>query len=109
MWKIIIWVLAVAAVVVGALAFMWFANPLGLRDRILAEQIVRMRVAPPRLENPKNPSDYGMAYTDVDIITADGVRLSAWEIPAAVDSGRTVIVNNPLSGGASACAVDVCS
>lgn len=97
MRKIIKWVLAIAAVVVGALAFLWFANPLGLRDRILVDQIVGMRVAPARLENPKNPSDYGMAYTDVDIITADGVRLSAWEIPAAVDSGKTVIVNHPLT------------
>ncbi|MCH2250543.1 MAG: alpha/beta hydrolase [Cognatishimia sp.] len=87
---------AVVGLVVLAVAF-WFTNPFGLRDSLLANQIVKMRVAPARLSNPKNPDDYGMAYSDVDIITDDNIRLSAWEIPAAAPSDRTVILNHPLT------------
>ena len=87
---------AVVGLVVLAAAF-WFANPLGLRDTVLANQIVKMRVAPARLGNPKTPADYGMAYSDVNIVTDDNVRLSAWEIPAATPADRTVILNHPLT------------
>lgn len=87
---------AVVGLVVLAAAF-WFTNPMGLRDTALANQIAKMRVAPKRLDNPKNPGDYGMKYSDVDIITDDNVRLSAWEIPAASPSDRTVILNHPLT------------
>lgn len=87
---------AVVGLVVLAAAF-WFTNPMGLRDTVLANQIVKMRVAPARLSNPNSPEDYGMAYTDVDITTDDNVRLSAWEIPAATPSDRTVILNHPLT------------
>lgn len=87
---------SVVGLVVLAAAF-WFTNPMGLRDTVLANQIVKMRVAPARLSNPKSPEDYGMAYTDVDIMTDDNVRLSAWEIPAAATSDRTVILNHPLT------------
>ena len=97
MKKVTIGILSVVAVVIGALAFVWFANPFDVRDKILVNQIVKMRVAPKRLENPKAPIDYGMAYTDVDIMTADNVRLSAWEIPAPTRSNKTVIVNHPLT------------
>ncbi|NQZ73497.1 MAG: alpha/beta hydrolase [Dinoroseobacter sp.] len=86
----------IVGLVVLAAAF-WFTNPLGLRDTVLANQIVQMRVAPSRLSNPKSPADYGMTYTDVDIMTDDNVRLSAWEIPAAAPSDRTVILNHPLT------------
>ena len=80
MGKILIYALiACVGLVILAAAF-WFTNPLGLRDKALANQIVKMRVAPKRLGNPKNPSDYGMSYRDVDIVTQDNVRLSAWEI-----------------------------
>jgi predicted alpha/beta hydrolase len=68
-----------------------------MRDSLLVSQIVNMRVAPARLELPQNPSDYGMAYSDVDILTKDGIRLSAWEIPAAIPSDQTIIVNHPLT------------
>ena len=78
-------------------AAVWFTNPLGVRDTILVNLIVQMRVAPRRLENPKNPSDYGMQYRDVDIVTDDNVRLSAWEIPAPSSSDRTIILNHPLT------------
>lgn len=87
---------AVVCVVVLAGAF-WFTNPLGLRDTLMSNQILKMRVAPARLGNPKTPGDYDMAYSDVDIITDDGIRLSAWEIPAASPSDRTVILNHPLT------------
>ena len=97
MKKMLVYALgAVVGVVVLAAAF-WFTNPMGLRDTILANQIVKMRAAPARLGNPKTPSDYGMAYSDVDIMTDDNVRLSAWEIPAAAPSDRTVILNHPLT------------
>ncbi len=97
MKKLIAWLLSITAVVILAGAFVWFANPFGVRDTMLVNMIVKMRVAPSRLENTKNPSDYGMAFTDVDIITADNVRLSAWEIPSATPSNKTVIVNHPLT------------
>ena len=97
MKKLIIWVVSAVAVVVGALAFVWFVNPFDVRDRLLVSQIVKMRVAPTRLENIKNPGDYGMQFTNVDIVTADNIRLSAWEIPAASASDKTVIVNHPLT------------
>lgn len=87
---------AVAGLVVLAATF-WFTNPLGLRDTLLANQFAKMRVAPSRLGNPKTPSDYGMKYSDVDIVTDDNVRLSAWEIPASSSSDRTVILNHPLT------------
>lgn len=82
---------------VAVLAVVWFTNLFDFKERIYVNQIVKMRVSPERLTNPKTPQDYGMAYTDVDIITADNVRLSAWEIPAAVSSDKTLIVNHPLT------------
>ena len=75
MKKVFIWVVSAVVAVVAVAAFVWFANPFDVRDRMLASQIVNMRVAPKRLENPKTPSDYGMQYSDVDIVTADNIRL----------------------------------
>jgi len=69
----------------------------GIKEKIYVSQIVKMRVSPARLENVKVPTDYGMKYRDVDIMTPDGVRLSAWEIPAASPSDKTIIVNHPAS------------
>lgn len=97
MKKLAIWIVSALAVIAGALAFVWFVNPFGVRDQLLVAQIVKMRVAPARLENIKDPGNYGMAFTDVDIVTADNIRLSAWEIPAAIPSDKTVIVNHPLT------------
>lgn len=90
------WVLLGLGVVVSVGAVVVLANPFNVRNQFLAERIVDLRVAPERLKNPKTPADYGMEYRDVDITTADNVRLSAWEIPAATPSGKTVIVNHPL-------------
>lgn len=97
MKKVIMWILAAVVSVAAALAFVWFVNPFDVRDRMLVSQIVQMRVAPARLENPRNPGDYGMEFSNVDIVTADNIRLSAWEIPAATPSNTTVIVNHPLT------------
>lgn len=90
------WILLGLVVVVALGAVIVIANPFNVRNQFLAERIVALRVAPERLGNPKTPADYGMEYRDVDITTADNVRLSAWEIPAATPSGKTVIVNHPL-------------
>lgn len=97
MKKLLIWVISLISLVVVAGVFIWFVNPLDVRDRVLVNQIVKMRVAPERLSNPKNPSDYGMKYSDVNIVTADNVRLSAWEIKSPQPSDVTVIVNHPLT------------
>ena len=97
MKKLLVWVISLISLVVVAGVFIWFVNPLDVRDRVLVNQIVKMRVAPERLNNPKNPSDYGMKYSDVNIVTADNVRLSAWEIKSPQPSDVTVIVNHPLT------------
>lgn len=94
--SVVRWLLLGGAVVVAAAAVVVLANPFNVRNQFLAERIVDMRVAPERLDNPKTPADYGMDYQDVDITTADNVRLSAWEIPAATPTSTTVIVNHPL-------------
>jgi len=82
---------------IGVLAAMWFLNPFGVRDRLLVGYIVDLRVAPARLVLLQTPGDFGMAYRDVDIVTEDSIRLSAWEIPAQQVSNRTIIVNHPLT------------
>lgn len=97
MRKLIRYSLGTLVGILGLLALVVVLNPFDIRDTLLANQIVKMRVAPARLDNPKTPSDYGMAFQDADIVTADGVRLSAWEIPAAAPSDRTVILNHPLT------------
>ena len=97
MKKFFVWVISLISLVVITGVFIWFVNPLDLRDRVLVNQIVKMRVAPQRLNNPKNPSDYGMKYSDVNIVTADNIRLSAWEIKSPQPSNVTVIVNHPLT------------
>jgi dienelactone hydrolase len=83
--------------IVILLAIVWFTDLGGIKTKIYVNQIVKMRVSPKRLSNPKNPSDYGMNYKSVDIITADKVRLSAWEIPAPTKSNKTIILNHPLT------------
>ena len=55
MKKIFIWVLSGLTAFTGVAAFIWFANPFDLRDRVLVSQIVKMRVAPKRLADPQNP------------------------------------------------------
>jgi hypothetical protein len=86
--KVVTWSLWAVGVVVVGLAFVVLANPLNIRNEFLANRIVELRVAPERLGNPKDPSDYGMDFHNVDIVTADNVRLSAWEIPAAAPSKK---------------------
>ena len=97
MRKIMVYALAAVIGIMILAAGFWFLNPMGMRDTLLANQIVKMRVAPARLANPKTPGDYGMAYVNVDIVTDDNVRLSAWEIPASDPSDQTIILNHPLT------------
>ena len=56
MKKLFIWAISLISFVVVAGVFIWFVNPLDIRDRVLVNQIVKMRVAPERLNNPKKPS-----------------------------------------------------
>ena len=67
-----------------------------LIPKLLTNMIVKQRIAPKRLGNPKTPSDYGMEYTAVDIQTPDNIRLSAWEI-IHPDSKKVAIINHPLT------------
>lgn len=97
MRKVIAWFLFLIVLALCGGTFVWFTNPLDLRDKALVSMIVKMRVAPKRLENIKRPIDYGMQYADVNIITEDRVRLSAWEIPSSTPSDKTIIVNHPLT------------
>jgi pimeloyl-ACP methyl ester carboxylesterase len=91
--KIIAGLVGVAAIFIS---LVWFANLGGIKERIFVDQIVKMRVSPERLSNPKTPKDYGMAYSNTNIIATDGVRLSAWEIPAPTQSDKTIIMNHAL-------------
>lgn len=49
---------------------------------------------PVRTPIVRTPADYGLAFEDVQITTADGVVLQGWFIPA--DSDRLVIANHPM-------------
>lgn len=97
MRKIMVYALAVIAGLAVLAGGFWFTNPFGMRDTLMARMIVNMRVAPARLDNPKTPADYGMDYQNAEFVTADGIRLSAWEIRAASPSDRTIILNHPLT------------
>jgi pimeloyl-ACP methyl ester carboxylesterase len=63
--------------------------------RLLTKVVVGQRVGPKRQELPETPADYGMEFLAVDIMATDGVRLSAWEIPAEQPIGL-VVINHPL-------------
>lgn len=63
--------------------------------RLLTKVVVGQRVGPKRQELPETPADHGMKFRAVDVMSSDGVRLSAWEIPAAEPNGL-VIINHPL-------------
>lgn len=89
--------LIIFVTLIVAVSIVWVTNFDGLKERIYVNQIVKMRVSPARLSNPKSPMDYGMNFKDVDIVSTDGIRLSAWEIPAAMTSNKTVIINHALS------------
>lgn len=61
----------------------------------VVNKIMQARVSPPRDPIVKRPSDYGMQYESVDILSSDGVRLSAWLMNK--NSDKLVIVNHPLN------------
>lgn len=64
-------------------------------ERLLTRVVVKQRVSPKRLENVQTPADRGLEFREVDITAADGVRISAWEVPAQ-GSTRLAILNHPL-------------
>jgi fermentation-respiration switch protein FrsA (DUF1100 family) len=73
--KIVVWGLVVAGAVLA-----------------LSLWIFWMAVRPPRLTIPGTPQDYRLAAQDVTLTTADGVKLAAWLIPAAVPLAPAVVV-----------------
>lgn len=50
-----------------------------------------MAVRPPRLTIPGTPRDYRLAAEDLTLVTADGVRLAAWLIPAATAAAQDAV------------------
>lgn len=90
------WGLASFAALFSTLMLIAITNPLNIRNEVAARILVDLRLAPERLDNPKSPSDYGMSFSDIDIFTADNIRLSGWEIPAPISSDKTIIMNHPL-------------
>ena len=40
----------------------------------------------------RTPQDVGLAYSDVEFVAADGVRLRGWFLPAGSDAGPAVVV-----------------
>jgi hypothetical protein len=83
---------------IGVLSFLialaWFADLHAIKQQIFVNQIVKMRVAPERLSNPRTQQDNGVAYSSSNIITPDIVRLSARENPASKKSGKAMITNH---------------
>ena len=45
----------------------------------------------------ESPSDYGIAYEDISVTTADGLKLAGWFIPS--DNGAVIIAQHGLYGG----------
>jgi uncharacterized protein len=39
----------------------------------------------------QTPKDVGLAFEEVELTTSDGVKLSAWYVPAAEKGGRTFV------------------
>ncbi|MFZ9859243.1 MAG: alpha/beta hydrolase [Roseiflexaceae bacterium] len=87
----------VVLLLVGVLLILWFTNLGGIKERLLVNVAVNMRVSPSRMNNPKTPSDYGMQYTNVDVMTPDGIRLSAWLMTPDITRNRTIIINHALT------------
>lgn len=61
---------------------------------MIVRALIKNRTESPRVPVLKNPSDYGMAFQNVDIKSSDGIRLSAWLIERP--SNKLIIVNHPL-------------
>ena len=59
---------------------------------LLSLWIFWMAVRPPRLAIPGTPQDYRLPAEDLTIMTADGVRLAAWLIPAPERDAPAVVV-----------------
>jgi hypothetical protein len=64
---------------------------------VLQERLVYFPGPPPEL----TPAARGLAYRDVELATADGVRLSGWFLPAA-DARGVVLVSHGNAGNVAA-------
>ncbi|HRZ87262.1 MAG TPA: alpha/beta hydrolase [bacterium] len=64
----------------------------GLFVLIVSGYVFFSSIRPPRSVSPRTPGNFGMAFEDVTIVSADGTRLAAWYIPAAQPSGRAVVL-----------------
>lgn len=47
---------------------------------------------PQKIVSSETPAKYGLAFEDVQLTTADGLRLAAWYVPAKQGDGRTAVV-----------------
>jgi len=70
-------------------------NNVSFAKKAVINAIVKARTAPPRVAVTKTPAEYGMSFESLDILSSDGIRLSAWEIPCK-DSNKVLILNHPL-------------
>jgi len=61
----------------------------------------RWLVFHPSREMASTPRDYGLAYEDVSLVAADGVKLHAWYVPADEPSGGTVLFCHGNAGNVS--------
>jgi len=62
---------------------------------MIVKAVLKARIMPPREEVTTSPAKLGIEFKDVDIMSTDGVRLSAWEI-VVPGSTKLIIVNHPL-------------
>lgn len=64
-----------------------FARPAG---RLLAKRVL----APPRRRHHRSPDDLGMPFVDDTVVTADGIALHVWIVPAAGDARGAAVVGH---------------
>lgn len=58
--------------------------------------LATVQLHPPKIGCSKTPADFGMDYTEHTLTTADGVKLSAWAIPADEPDRPVVVVTHGL-------------
>lgn len=71
--------LAGAAAAIGLFVTVWVVG-----------QAVAATNVPPTDLGDRTPADAGLTYADVELVTSDGVRLSAWYVPG--DNGAAVVL-----------------
>ncbi len=51
-------------------------------------------IKPPKYVSDRTPADYSMEYEEIELITEDGIEISAWFIPAIDRTNKTVILGH---------------